>query len=68
MNLVTLCSTKVHRGCDPEVGDVVGRPGDEVVHPHDLVALGQEPVGEMRTEEAGGAGDEDSHGRRRPMP
>ncbi len=50
-------------GCRFQVGDVVARPGDEVVHPHDLVALGQEPVGEMRAEEAGGAGDQDSHGR-----
>ena len=52
-----------------QVGDVVRRPGDEVVHPDHLVPLGDEPVAEMGAQEAGGAGDEDTHsfGRRGPV-
>jgi hypothetical protein len=49
-----------------EVSDVVGAPRDEVVHPDDVVAVGEEAVREMRSEEAGDARDQDSH-RQRPI-
>ena len=44
-----------------QMGDVVRMAGDEVVQPDDRVAIGEEAIGEMRAEEPGGAGDEDSH-------
>ena len=45
-----------------QVLDVVPPAGEEVVQADDVVALGQQPVAEMRADEAGAAGDEDSHG------
>ncbi|GMV11161.1 MAG: hypothetical protein AMXMBFR55_28950 [Gemmatimonadota bacterium] len=50
-----------------QVRDVVGVAGDEVVEPDDLVPLPQEAVGEVRPQEAGGAGDEDAHQPPLPM-
>ena len=44
-----------------EVRDVVGVAGDEVVEPDDLVTVREKAIGEMRAEEAGAAGDQDSH-------
>ena len=41
-----------------QVGDVVGRPRDEVVHADHMMAFGQKALAEMRAEEAGTAGDE----------
>src|SRR5438093_451418 len=35
----------------------------EVVERADLVPLGEQPVGEVRADEAGAAGDENAHGR-----
>ena len=40
-----------------KTGDVRRRAGDEVVDADDLIILGEEPAGEVRAEEAGGAGD-----------
>ncbi len=45
-----------------EVGDVGEAAGKEVVEAEDLVVLGEEMVGEVRADEAGGAGDGDAHG------
>ena len=36
-----------------EVRDVVGGPGDEVVHGDDLVTVGEEPIAEVRADESG---------------
>jgi hypothetical protein len=49
-----------------QVRDVVGIARDEVVQPHYRVPVAQEPVGEVRAEEAGGSRDEDAHQRDRP--
>ena len=47
------------------IGPLAGRMnlGVEVVERSNLVALGQKPVGEMRADEAGAAGDENAHDR-----
>ena len=45
----------------PQVGKVASRPRDQAVDADDGVPLGEEAVGEVRTEEAGGAGDDQSH-------
>ena len=42
-----------------DVGDVAGQ---EVVHPHHGVAAVEQVLGEVRPDEAGGAGDESSAG------
>ena len=42
-----------------EPGDVLLRPGREVVHPDDFVALAQEAPREMGAEEAGRAREQD---------
>ena len=44
-----------------QMGDVVRRAGDEIVHTHHPVTLCEEAVTEMGAKEAGGAGDEDAH-------
>ncbi len=52
-----------------EVVEVAKGAGDEVVDGDDLVAAGQQRLAEVRTEEAGTAGDDDpssGHGRPRP--
>ena len=49
-----------------QVGQVGGRPSGEVVEPHHLGPVRQEPVHQMRTEKAGGASDEHSHAVVRP--
>ena len=41
-----------------EVRDVVHAAGDEIVDADDLVAAGEQQVGEVRAEKAGGAGDD----------
>jgi len=40
-----------------EVGDVGESAGEEVIEAEDFVVLGEEMVGEVRAEEAGGAGN-----------
>jgi len=45
-----------------EMGDVGEAAGEEVVEADDVVAVGEEEVGEVRADEAGGAGDGDAHG------
>ena len=47
-----------HEVAGDEVLDVRDVAGEEVVHPHHGVALVEQVLGEMRTEEPGGAGDE----------
>ncbi len=49
-----------------QVGDVLGRAGDEVIDRDDLVALGEEPIAEVRPDEPGSAGDERAH--KAPLP
>jgi hypothetical protein len=44
-----------------EVGDVGFLPVMKLSTPNHVVALGQEQVGEVRAEETGGAGDENTH-------
>jgi hypothetical protein len=51
-----------------EVRDVLGIPRDEVVEADHRVSVSEEPVAEVRAEEAGGAGDEHSHARSLPRP
>ena len=51
----------------PQVGDIGGVPGQEVVHPDHAVALGQEPVTQVRAQEPRRARYEDAHARGRPM-
>ena len=59
-----LCSTKLERGLLGEVGDVVRRcPVRKLSTQIDLVPFGQEPLAEVRAEEAGAAGDDDLHAR-----
>src|SRR5690606_21425972 len=48
-------------GVAHEVGEVVRCAGDEAVHGDHLVAVGDEPVTEVRAEESGGAGDQYAH-------
>lgn len=43
-----------------QVFDVVEAAGEQVVHADDLVAFGEKAVAEVRADETGGAGDEDS--------
>ena len=67
---LTSCSTNVKPWLAEEVLDVGGRAGDEVVDADDLVAPGEQGVGEVRAEEAGPAGDDDAghQAQTRPMP
>jgi hypothetical protein len=44
-----------------QVGDVVHVASNEVVHADDGVTFGNEPVAQVRPQEAGGAGDEYTH-------
>ena len=44
-----------------EVLDIATIARDEAVHADDLVSLGQKEIGQMRPDEPGRAGDEDSH-------
>ena len=44
-----------------QVGNVVRRAGQEVVHADDLVPLCQEPIAQVRAQEAGRAGNQDAH-------
>ncbi len=46
-----------------EMGDVVDRPGREVVERVDLVAAREERLGEVGSDETGAAGYEDAHGK-----
>jgi hypothetical protein len=42
----------------------VGRtPGGKIIYPHHVMALGKKSVAQMRAEEAGGAGDQDTMSR-----
>jgi hypothetical protein len=41
-----------------EMRDIGAAPGVEIVEAHDLVPLPDQPLAQMRTEEAGAAGDE----------
>ena len=43
-----------------EVRDVVFRAGEEVVHAQHVVALGQEPLAQVRADEAGAAGHQNA--------
>ena len=49
---------EAERAVRREMREIVAVPGDEVVEPDDLVAVGKKAIGEMRTEKAGGAGDQ----------
>jgi hypothetical protein len=43
------------------MGDVVGPAGNEIVESDDVMAVGEKAVAEVRSEESGGTGDENSH-------
>jgi hypothetical protein len=45
-----------------QVGHVLPPTGEEVVETDYMVAVGQQPLAKMRTDEAGAAGHEDAHG------
>ena len=47
--------------CAREVGKVAFPPGEKIVEGDDLMAVGEEPVAKVGAEEAGAAGDEDTH-------
>ena len=57
------CSTRVNRGSLLQAGQVGSASGSEIVHAHHMVALGKKGVAQMRAEEAGGAGDQDTMSR-----
>ena len=42
------------------MGDVALGPGEQIVEAQNVVAVGEQAVAEMGTEEAGAAGDEDA--------
>src|SRR5207302_1254106 len=44
-----------------EVADVVGAPGEEVVHRDDLVPALEEELAQVRAEEPRSSGDQDAH-------
>ena len=46
-----------------EAGQIGCAPGGEIVHPYHLVTLGKKGIAEMRAEEAGSAGDQDTMSR-----
>jgi len=47
-------------GIAEQVRDVVRAPGEEVIDADDGVAVGKEPLAQVRTDEAGAAGDDDA--------
>ena len=54
------------RGRTAHAGGAAGRaPGEQRVEQDDLVPVGDQPVGDVRTDEAGAAGDQDAHHGRR---
>ncbi len=61
-------------GASEEVLDVGDRPRHQVVDGDDLVASVEQPLAQVRAEEAGAAGDDDAtaalagHRHQRPMP
>ena len=50
-------------GVAGQVGQVAGRPSQEVVDRHDVPVPPEKIVAEVRAEEPGGAGDQDGRGR-----
>jgi hypothetical protein len=46
-----------------QVGQVGRTPGGKIVYPHYMVALGKKGIAQMRAEEAGGAGNQDTMSR-----
>ncbi len=54
-------------GSTAEVRDVERAAGDEVVETHDLVTAFEQRITQVRSEEAGAAGNDDAH-QRRPTP
>ena len=57
------CSTRVNRESLFRCGQVGRTPGGEIVYAHHMVALGKKGIAQMRAEEAGGAGDQDTMSR-----
>jgi hypothetical protein len=51
-----------------KVGDVAGRPGDEVINAEDLPALGEQPFAEVGAEETRAPGDDRPASYERPTP
>ena len=45
-------------GVAAQMDDVIDRPGDEIVDADHFMAAGQEEIGQMGAEEAGGTGDD----------
>ena len=58
---VELVEREVVVARSPRVGQVGQRAGRQVVDDVDRVALGQQPVDEVRADEAGATGDERAH-------
>ena len=48
-----------------QTGQVGGASGGKIVHAHHMMTLGNKCVAQMRAEEAGGAGDQDTLSRQR---
>ena len=55
------CADELELRVPEQVGDVLGRAGDEVIDRDDLVPLGEEPFAQVRADEPGPAGDERAH-------
>jgi hypothetical protein len=51
-----------------KVGDVAGRPGDQVINAEDLPAIGEQPLAEVGAEEARAPGDDRPASYERPTP
>lgn len=43
-----------------QMSDILRTAGDEIVHAHDVIAVGKETVAKMGTEKPGTAGDKDT--------
>ena len=61
--LAVVMVDKVKARVARHMGDVVRRPGDQIVHRHHIMALGQEPVDQMTTQKPCAACHKDTHSR-----
>jgi hypothetical protein len=47
-----------------QMRDILLSAGEEIVDDRHLMTFGDEPIAKMRTEKAGAAGDENTHGKK----
>jgi hypothetical protein len=48
-----------------QMRDILLSAGEEIIDDRHLMTFGDEPIAKMRTEKAGTAGDENTHGKKR---